>query len=108
MIASPEAITDAAFLVNPVGVYIVYLCSFLIGLAVVAPGQLLRWKKRLTERGVMAAGPMRAGPPGQASLYFNDPFGNHLELVTIGFVDEELPIGMPDRSQLDYIWKPVR
>lgn len=74
----------------------------------VVPGQLLPWKKRLTGRGVIVAGPMRAGPPGQASLYFNDPFGNHLELVTMGFVDEELPIGMPDRSQLDYIWEPVR
>lgn len=74
----------------------------------VAPGQLLKWKQRLIERGVIVAGPMRAGPPGQASLYFNDPFGNHLELVTIGFVDEELPVGMPDRSQLDYTWQPMR
>jgi len=30
------------------------------------------------------AGPTRPGPPGQASFYFNDPFGNHLELVTLG------------------------
>lgn len=73
----------------------------------VSPGQLISWKRRLTERGVIVAGPMRAGPPGQASLYFNDPFGNHFELVTIGFVDGDLPIGMPDRSQLDYSWPPT-
>jgi catechol 2,3-dioxygenase-like lactoylglutathione lyase family enzyme len=71
----------------------------------VAPGKLLAWKKRLTDRGVVVAGPTRAGPPGQASMYFNDPFGNHLELVTIGFVDEQIAIGMPDRSKLNYAWQ---
>ena len=38
---------------------------------------------------------------GQASFYFNDPFGNHLELVAVGFVDSALSVGVPDRSQLD-------
>jgi catechol 2,3-dioxygenase-like lactoylglutathione lyase family enzyme len=71
----------------------------------VAPGMLLAWQRRLTGRGIVVAGPTRAGPPGQASLYFNDPFGNHLELVTIGFVGSELPIGMPDRSRLNYAWR---
>jgi catechol 2,3-dioxygenase-like lactoylglutathione lyase family enzyme len=71
----------------------------------VAPGKLLPWKKRLMDRGVVVAGPTRAGPPGQASIYFNDPFGNHLELVTIGFVDEQIAIGMPDRSKLNYAWQ---
>jgi catechol 2,3-dioxygenase-like lactoylglutathione lyase family enzyme len=71
----------------------------------VAPSKLLQWKERLLDRGVVVAGPTRAGPPGQASIYFNDPFGNHLELVTIGFVDEQIAIGMPDRSKLNYAWQ---
>lgn len=71
----------------------------------VPPGRLLWWKHRLAERGVCVAGPMQAGPPGQASLYFNDPSGNHLELVTVGFVDDELAVGMPDRSRLNYAWR---
>jgi catechol 2,3-dioxygenase-like lactoylglutathione lyase family enzyme len=71
----------------------------------VAPGRMLAWKRRLTDRGIPVVGPTRVGPPGQASLYFNDPFGNHLELVTIGFVDEALAVGMPDRSRLDYAWR---
>jgi catechol 2,3-dioxygenase-like lactoylglutathione lyase family enzyme len=71
----------------------------------VAPGDLLVWKKRLVDRGVVVAGPTRAGPPGQASFYFNDPFGNHLEMVTLGFTAEELPVGIPDRSRLNYKWQ---
>jgi catechol 2,3-dioxygenase-like lactoylglutathione lyase family enzyme len=70
----------------------------------VAPGDLVLWKKRLVDRGVIVAGPTRAGPPGQACFYFNDPFGNHLEMVTLGFTAEELPVGMPDRSRLNYTW----
>jgi hypothetical protein len=70
----------------------------------VRPGHLLRWMDRLTEHGVIVAGPTRPGPLGQASFYFNDPFGNHLELVTVGFVDSVLSVGVPDRSQLDYQW----
>jgi hypothetical protein len=50
------------------------------------------------------AGPTRPEPPGQASFYFNDPFGNHLELVTLDFVASDLPVGVPDRSRLDYRW----
>jgi catechol 2,3-dioxygenase-like lactoylglutathione lyase family enzyme len=72
----------------------------------VAPGRMRTWKKRLTDHGIPVAGPTRAGPPGQASLYFNDPFGNHLELVTIGYVDEDVAVGMPDRSKLNYVWRP--
>jgi catechol 2,3-dioxygenase-like lactoylglutathione lyase family enzyme len=71
----------------------------------VAPSDLLVWKKRLVDRGVIVAGPTRAGPPGQASFYFNDPFGNHLEMVTVGFTAAELPVGMPDRSRLNYTWR---
>jgi catechol 2,3-dioxygenase-like lactoylglutathione lyase family enzyme len=66
--------------------------------------QMLRWKERLNDAGVPTFGPTRLGPPGQASLYFNDPFGNHLELVTHGFVPE-IPIGPPDMASLDYEWR---
>lgn len=71
----------------------------------VAPGSFLRWKGRLEDHGVIVAGPTRPGPPGQASFYFNDPFGNHLEIVTLGFVTSDLPVGVPDRSKLNYAWK---
>jgi catechol 2,3-dioxygenase-like lactoylglutathione lyase family enzyme len=70
----------------------------------VSPRRFLEWKRRLESRGVVVAGPTRPGPPGQASFYFNDPFGNHLELVTLGFVTFDLPVGVPDRSRLDYRW----
>ncbi|KYF75709.1 VOC family protein [Sorangium sp. So ce388] len=69
----------------------------------VAPGKLLAWRKRLNDAGVPTYGPTQLGPPGQASLYFNDPFGNRLELVTFGFTGE-IPIGPPDLSALDYAW----
>ena len=71
----------------------------------VGPGAFLKWKRRLEEQGVIVAGPTRPGPPGQASFYFNDPFGNHFEIITVGFVDYDLPIGVPDRSGIDYEWR---
>lgn len=46
---------------------------------------LPKWKARLEAHGVPCDGPLRLGPPGQASLYFNDPFGNHLELACMGY-----------------------
>ncbi|WP_437724934.1 VOC family protein [Sorangium sp. So ce861] len=69
----------------------------------VAPGRLLAWKERLNRAGVPTYGPTRLGPPGQASLYFNDPFGNRLELVTLGFTGE-IPVGAPDVTALAYAW----
>lgn len=69
----------------------------------VAPGKLLEWKERLNAASVPTFGPTRLGPPGQASLYFNDPSGNHLELTTLGFTGE-IPVGPPDVSTLDYTW----
>jgi catechol 2,3-dioxygenase-like lactoylglutathione lyase family enzyme len=71
----------------------------------VSARQMLRWKKRLNDAGVPTYGPTQLGPPGQASLYFNDPFGNHLELVTHGFVPD-IPIGAPDMTALTYSWSP--
>jgi catechol 2,3-dioxygenase-like lactoylglutathione lyase family enzyme len=77
----------------------------------VGPRTYLDWKRRLLEHGVPVAGPTRPGPPGQASLYFNDPFGNHLELVAVGFTDEVLTLGVPTVSQrtaLGYTWTSHR
>lgn len=57
--------------------------------------ELLGWRRRLVEQGVPVDGPLRLGPPGHASLYFNDPFGNHLELTCLGFagaVEERPPV----------------
>jgi extradiol dioxygenase family protein len=74
-----------------------------LGLAVGADS-FFAWRRRLIERGIPVAGPARLGPPGQASLYFNDPFGNHLELGTSGLDSIDLPVGIPDRNHLDYTW----
>ncbi len=54
----------------------------------VSPGQMARWKRRLEAHGVPTEGPLRLGYPGQASLYFLDPFGNHLELTCDGYAPE--------------------
>ncbi|HZU84975.1 MAG TPA: VOC family protein [Polyangiaceae bacterium] len=70
----------------------------------VPPGELLRWRARLNDAGVPTYGPTRLGPPGQASLYFNDPSGNHLELVTSGF-QPDIPIGAPDMNAISYEWR---
>lgn len=51
----------------------------------VAPRDLMRWKRRLEAAHIPVDGPLQLGPPGQASLYFNDPFGNHLEITCLGF-----------------------
>jgi catechol 2,3-dioxygenase-like lactoylglutathione lyase family enzyme len=71
-----------------------------------APKDYLGWKRRLEAAGVVTTEVMRPGPPGQASFYFNDPFGNHLEIVTLGFVEQALTPGVPDRSHLSYTWRP--
>lgn len=67
----------------------------------VAPRQLLKWKSRLEARGVPTDGPLQLGPPGQASLYFNDPFGNHLEIECIGFA-QDIPIRPPVMANLTW------
>jgi catechol 2,3-dioxygenase-like lactoylglutathione lyase family enzyme len=67
----------------------------------VPPGQLLTWKRRLQSAGIPLEGPLQLGPPGQASLYFNDPFGNHLELATLGFTGE-IETRPPDMERL--VW----
>jgi len=68
----------------------------------VPPGEILKWKNRLESHGVPTDGPLQLGFPGQASLYFNDPSGNHLEIVTTGFA-KTIPIRPPDLARL--AWK---
>jgi len=66
---------------------------------------LQKWKAHLEAMGVPTDGPLRLGPPGQASLYFNDPFGNHLELTCFGYA-EEIPARVPEMSKL--VWRGAR
>jgi catechol 2,3-dioxygenase-like lactoylglutathione lyase family enzyme len=63
------------------------------------------WQLRLSAAGVPLAGPARLGPPGQASFYFNDPFGNHLEILTTGIDTTDIPVGVPERDHLDHTWR---
>ena len=54
------------------------------------------WQRRLANEGVPMDGPLQLGPPGHASIYFNDPFGNHLEFTCMGYsgaVEQRPPIG---------------
>jgi|UniRef100_A0A7C3QTD8 catechol 2,3-dioxygenase-like lactoylglutathione lyase family enzyme len=69
------------------------------------PSDLLYWKERLQSSGIPVEGPLQLGPPGQASLYFNDPFGNHLEITCMGFW-KDFQIRPP--SMPDLIWHPGR
>lgn len=63
------------------------------------PKDMPKWKARLAARGIPFDGPLQLGPPGQASLYFNDPFGNHLELTTMGY-GETIPQRPPEMARL--------
>jgi catechol 2,3-dioxygenase-like lactoylglutathione lyase family enzyme len=67
----------------------------------VPPGDMLTWKARLEAKGVPTEGPLQLGFPGQASLYFNDPFGNHLEIVCLGY-GAPIPIRPPAMTGLAY------
>ena len=69
----------------------------------VSPRDMLRWQHVLQAKGIPADGPLQLGPPGQASLYFNDPFGNHLELTCFGF-SQRIPIRPPTTARL--AWAP--
>ena len=46
---------------------------------------LPKWQRRLAAEGVAMDGPLQLGPPGHASIYFDDPSGNHLEITCLGF-----------------------
>jgi catechol 2,3-dioxygenase-like lactoylglutathione lyase family enzyme len=65
----------------------------------VTPQRLRKWRRYLEEAGIPCDGPLQLGPPGQASLYFNDPFGNHLEMTCFGF-SEDIPIRPPVMERL--------
>jgi catechol 2,3-dioxygenase-like lactoylglutathione lyase family enzyme len=54
-----------------------------------------RWIERLAAAGIRVDGPRRLGPPGHASVYFCDPFGNLLELATMGYRGT-VAMGPPD------------
>ena len=69
----------------------------------VRPDALLGVRQRLNDHGVPTQGANRLGPPGHASVYFNDPFGNHLEFQTLGFAGD-VTMGPPDPSALTYQW----
>jgi hypothetical protein len=64
-------------------------------------GDLPRFQARLRASGVPTDGPRRLGPPGHASVYFADPFGNSLDLVTTGF-QGAVQSGPPDMSALGH------
>ncbi|ADO70821.1 VOC family protein [Stigmatella aurantiaca] len=74
-----------------------------IAFAVAGP-DLDRVKNALEAAGVPTDGPRRLGPPGQASLYFMDPFGNNLEFMTSAYPGSP-PVGAPDWKRLAYQWK---
>lgn len=70
----------------------------------VEPEDFDSFRTRLKDAGVPSAGPLQMGPPGQASVYFNDPSGNHLEFATIGYVPK-VPQGIPQLDGLAYEWQ---
>jgi len=70
----------------------------------VRPEDLVELTAALNARGIPTDGPRRLGPPGQASVYFNDPFGNHLELTCMEFAGE-VKMGPPDVASYAYEWR---
>jgi catechol 2,3-dioxygenase-like lactoylglutathione lyase family enzyme len=63
--------------------------------------QLEVFVARLRAADVPIDGPRRLGPPGHASVYFADPSGNTLELVTTNYLGPVLE-GPPDVSKLGW------
>lgn len=58
---------------------------------------------RLIRAGVPCEGPRRLGPPGQASVYFADPWGQLLELVSTDYRGST-ELGPPDLRKLAHHW----
>lgn len=67
----------------------------------VSPKGMRDWRGILARMNIPFDGPIRLGPPGQASLYFNDPFGNHLEVTCFGY-DDAIPIRPPVMANLSW------
>jgi catechol 2,3-dioxygenase-like lactoylglutathione lyase family enzyme len=65
---------------------------------------LLDLKQQLIANQIPVAGPIRFGPPGHGSLYFQDPFGNHLELCARDFAGE-VNLEPYDMEKLSYQWQ---
>ena len=63
--------------------------------------ELDRFRLRLMAAGVPLDGPRRLGGPGHASVYFADPWGQLLELVTTGY-QGEVAMGHPHATKLGY------
>ncbi|MBV8534964.1 MAG: VOC family protein [Alphaproteobacteria bacterium] len=67
----------------------------------VSPRAMQEWQRLFDLRAIPYDGPIQLGPPGQASLYFNDPFGNHLEMTCFGF-SEPIPVRPPSMASLQW------
>jgi hypothetical protein len=67
----------------------------------VSARDMRQWQRILLLHGIPHDGPIQLGPPGQASLYFNDPFGNHLEMTCFGYA-EPIPIRVPAMAKLTW------
>lgn len=63
---------------------------------------LMTWQALLNSKGIPTDGPKSVRLPRQASLYFNDPFGNHLELCTSNFPGA-MQLSSPPREALWHI-----
>ena len=68
---------------------------------IVDSDQLDAFVLRLRAAAIPIDGPRRLGPPGHASVYFVDPFGNTLELVTTAY-DGPVVNGPPDVGKLGW------
>jgi catechol 2,3-dioxygenase-like lactoylglutathione lyase family enzyme len=65
---------------------------------------LLELKQWLIAHQIPVAGPIRFGPPGHGSLYFQDPFGNHLELCAMDFTGD-VNLEPYEMEKLSYQWQ---
>ncbi len=69
---------------------------------------LLEIAKILDAHEVGYDGPVHQGPPGAAQIYFDDPFGNHFQLVCQGYADWASLKPGHDPSKLRYEWPKDR
>ena len=68
------------------------------------PEDFLECTEILAAHGVGYDGPVQQGPPGTASIYVDDPDGNHLELVCRGDL-KDMPLNKQrNRAGMRYDW----